>query len=169
MIAENFFRKEDEAYITRLRREIHEYPEVGFSLPKTVAVVKRELEAMGIPYTEKFGISSIVATINPDCDAKTVGIRADMDALPVEEKTEISFKSKIPGQMHACGHDAHTAILLGTTKALKRAEPGLKCRVKLLFQSNEEGEESGIVKQVYLKGYKKGDKVLRYAQVIVTQ
>ena len=148
MIAEKFFRKEDEAYITRLRREIHEYPEVGFSLPKTVAVVKRELEAMGIPYTEEFGIGSIVATINPDCDAKTVGIRADMDALPVEEKTEISFKSKIPGQMHACGHDAHTAILLGTAKALKRAEPELKCRVKLLFQSNEEGEESGACAMV---------------------
>ena len=148
MLAENFFHEDDAAYMIRIRREIHEYPEIGFDLPKTVALVKRELEAMEIPYTEQFGKSSVVATINPSCTAYTVGLRADMDALPMDELTDIPFKSKIPGAMHSCGHDAHTAILLGTARALKRAERDLKCRVKLLFQSNEEGDQSGACAMV---------------------
>ena len=73
-----------------------------------------------------------------------------MDALPVTEKTDLSFASGIPGKMHACGHDAHTAILLGTARMLKRAEEQgkLPCRVRLIFQANEEGEESGAAAMV---------------------
>ena len=99
-------------YVVKLRREIHEYPEIGFDLPKTLAVVRRELDAMGIPYTEEYGPSSIVATINPACKGFTIGIRGDMDALPMQEETGLPFASKIPGQMHACGHDGHMANLL---------------------------------------------------------
>ena len=133
----------DKDYIISLRHEIHEYPEIGFELPKTIAIVKRELEKLGIEYTEKYGESSVVATINPEKRHFTIGIRADMDALLIQEKTELSFKSKIDGQMHACGHDAHTAMLLGTAKALKKMENELSCRVMLIFQPSEEGIRSG--------------------------
>ena len=126
-------------YVVAIRREIHEYPEIGFDCPKTIAVVKRELDKMGYEYTEKFGISSVVATLNPEKQNFTIGIRADMDALPLQEKTGLPFSSKNDGKMHACGHDAHTAMLLGTAKALKSVEEAIDCRVKLLFQPYEEG------------------------------
>ena len=133
----------DKNYIISLRREIHEYPEIEFELPKTIAVVKRELDSLGIEYTEKYGESSVVGILNSDKDHFTIGIRADMDALLIEEKTDLPFKSKIKGQMHACGHDAHTAMLLGTAKALKEMEDNLSCRVMLVFQPSEEGMRSG--------------------------
>lgn len=125
-------------YAIAIRRELHQYPEIGFDLPKTLALVRRELDSMGIEYTEKFGRSSIVATINPDCQGFTIGIRADMDALPVQEQTDLEFKSKIPGQMHACGHDIHTAMLLATARRLVQMKDALRCRVKLLFTPAEE-------------------------------
>lgn len=133
----------DKDYIISLRHEIHEYPEIGFDLPKTIAIVKRELDSLGIEHTEKYGESSVVGVINPQKSHFTIGIRADMDALLIEEKTDLPFKSKIKGQMHACGHDAHTAMLLGTAKALKEMEDKISCRVMLVFQPSEEGMRSG--------------------------
>ena len=79
----------DKDYIISLRREIHEYPEIGFDLPKTIAIVKRELDALGIEYTEKYGESSVVAILNPK-GKFTIGIRADMDALLIDEKTDLN-------------------------------------------------------------------------------
>ena len=133
----------DKDYIINLRHEIHKYPEIGFDLPRTIAVVKRELEKLNVPYSEKYGESSVVGFINPNKKGFTIGIRADMDALPIEEKVDIPFKSTIKGQMHACGHDAHTAMLLGTAKALKEMEDKIDCRVLLIFQPSEEGVRSG--------------------------
>ena len=138
----------DKDYIISLRREIHEWPEVEFDLPRTVALVKRELDAIGVEYTEAYGESSVVAMIGPKTSAFTLAIRADMDALPVEETTDLPFRSRRSGFMHACGHDAHTAMLLGTAKALKGMEDKLACRVKLLFQPSEEGMNSGAMKMV---------------------
>lgn len=138
----------DKDYILNLRHTLHEYPELDFELPKTIALVKSELEKLSIPYTEEFAESSIVAYINPEKTDFTIGIRTDMDALPIEEKTDLSFKSKIPGKMHACGHDAHTAMLLGTAKALKAMEDQLDCRVMLIFQPSEEGVRSGAAELV---------------------
>ena len=126
------------AYARQIRRELHQYPEIGFDLPKTLAVVRRELDAMGIPYTEKFGRSSIVATINEEKSHFTIGLRADMDALPIQETADVPFKSKIDGQMHACGHDIHTANLLAVAKQLKAMEKDITCRIKLLFTPAEE-------------------------------
>ena len=138
----------DKEYILALRHEIHEYPELEFDLPRTLSVVRRELDALGIPYTEQYGRSSIVGFLNPDCKDFTIGLRADMDALPLTEKTDLPYASKIPGVMHACGHDAHTAMLLGTAKALKALEKDLKCRVMLVFQACEEGSDSGAREMV---------------------
>ena len=136
-------------YATGIRRELHQYPEIGFDLPRTLALVRRELDAMGIPYTEEFGRSSIVATINPECKGFTIGIRGDMDALPMQE-ADLSkpYSSKIPGQMHACGHDAHTAILLATARELKAREKELNCQVKLLFTPAEEYINPGCKEMV---------------------
>ena len=138
----------DKDYIIKLRREIHMYPEVDYDLPKTVALVERELEAMGIPYTEKYGKGSVVGYINPDKEGFTIGIRADMDALRMTEANDCEYRSRHDGMMHACGHDAHTAILLGTAKALKEMEKDLACRVKLVFQPSEEGITSGAVMMI---------------------
>ncbi len=138
----------DKEYIIKLRHEIHEYPELEFDLPKTLAVVRRELDALQIPYTEEYGRSSIVGFLNPECKDFTIGIRADMDALPLAEKTDLPYASKRPGIMHACGHDAHTAMLLGTAKALKSVENTLTCRVMLVFQACEEGVLSGAKEMV---------------------
>lgn len=129
----------DKDYIIKLRRELHKVPELTFELPKTLAIVRRELEEMGIPYTEKYGISSIVATLNEGVGNKTIAIRADMDALPIQEEADLEFASTHPGKMHACGHDCHTAMLLGTARKLKEMEKDIKCCVKFFFQASEEG------------------------------
>ena len=138
----------DKEYIIALRHELHEYPEVGFDLPRTIALVKRELDKIGVEYSENYGESSVVATINPEKTNFTIGIRADMDALLINEKNDIPYKSKIEGKMHACGHDAHTAMLLGTAKALYAMRDKITCRVKLLFQPSEEGIRSGAEEMV---------------------
>lgn len=134
----------DKDYILQIRHMIHEWPEIGFNLSKTTSLVKHELEKMRIPYTEKYGKSSIVGYINPTAQNYTIGLRADMDALLIQEVNDIPFKSKVKGQMHACGHDAHTAMLLGAAKALKEIESQLTCRVMLLFQPAEETESGAM-------------------------
>ncbi len=133
----------DRDYIVAIRRELHRIPEVGFDLPKTLAVVRRELEAMGIPYTDRYGKSSLVGYLGREDAGKTVALRADMDALPMAEETGLPFASQHEGKMHACGHDCHMAILLGTAKMLKAVEDSLPCRVLLIFQAAEEYAPGG--------------------------
>ena len=124
-------------YAKQLRHELHQIPEIGFDLPKTLAVVRRELDAMGVTYTEKYGKSSIVATIN-EGKPFTIGLRADMDALPVTEESNNPYPSQHPGQMHACGHDAHTAQMLAVTRKLNDMKDQIRCRLKILFTPAEE-------------------------------
>jgi amidohydrolase len=124
----------DNEYIQNLQHALHRIPELGFDLPKTIAIVKRELDKIGIPYTERYGKSSIVADLNPEKTDFTIAIRADMDALPITEQTGLEYSSEIEGQMHACGHDAHTAILLATVKALYEMKDEVACRVRFIFQ-----------------------------------
>lgn len=130
-------------YARELRHELHMYPEIGYDLPKTLALIRRELEANRIEYTEHFGKSSIVATLNPHCKGLTIGLRADIDALPIQEDSDLPWKSRIDGQGHMCGHDIHCANLLATGKWLKDHEDQLRCRVKLLFTPAEEYIEPG--------------------------
>ena len=129
------------SYIVSLRRRLHSYPEVGFDLPKTVATVCRELDSMGISYTDRYGKCSVVAELGEGDDI--LALRADMDALPMEEKTGLEYASKNSGMMHACGHDSHTAVLLGVVKYLKAHESELKRRVRFIFQPAEESSVSG--------------------------
>ena len=128
----------DKDYIIRVRRELHKVPELGFDLPKSLAILRRELDAIGIPYTEEIGRSCIIATLNEGIGNKAIAIRADFDGLPIQEETGLEFSSTHPGMMHACGHDTHAAMLLGTAKALKAMEKDIKCCVKFIFQSAEE-------------------------------
>jgi amidohydrolase len=133
----------DSNYIIAMRHELHMYPEIGYDNPRTLSIIKRELDKMGIKYTEKYGKSSIVATINEEKSSYTIGIRADTDALLIQEINDVQYKSKIKGQMHACGHDVHTAMLLGAAKALNEMKDNISCRIKLLFQCCEEGPDTG--------------------------
>jgi len=128
-------------YAVKIRRTIHRHPEVGFDLPVTTALVKRELLAMGITPDERYGVCSLAADLGQG--ERCIALRADMDALPVEENADVPFRSEIPGKMHACGHDSHTAALLAVAKYLKTHEEELSCRVRLIFQPSEEGAVSG--------------------------
>ncbi len=130
-------------YAVSVFEQLHRYPEVGFDLPKTTALVKRELEKMHIPYTTQYGMSSIVGYIGNRAGVPTIALRADMDALPVIEKVDLPYKSQNEGCMHACGHDSHTAVMLAAAKALKERESELPCNVRLFFQPSEEGAISG--------------------------
>ena len=132
-----------DSYVIGARRQLHMYPEIGFELDRTLDFLKSELDKMGVEYTDRFGKSSLVATINPEKTSFTIGIRADIDALPIQELNDIPYKSKLDGQMHACGHDAHTAIALDTCRRLNDMRDKIGCRVKIIFQSAEEYPPSG--------------------------
>lgn len=124
-------------HIVELRRAFHRQPEVGLDLPLTAALVRAELDRLGIAWKAAgSGTMADIGTRGP-----LVGMRADMDALPVAEKTGLPWASAIPGKMHACGHDAHMASLLGAAAILKaEADAGrLAFRARLIFQPGEEG------------------------------
>ncbi len=129
------------SYIVSVRRELHRCPEVGFDLSVTAGIVCRELDSMEISHTDRYGKCSVVAEIGDGEDI--LALRADMDALPIEEKTGLEYASKNVGMMHACGHDSHTAILLGVAKYLKEHESELKRKVRFIFQPAEESAVSG--------------------------
>lgn len=117
-----------------LRRNIHSFAEVGFELPKTVELVKNRLNEIGL-VPQDCGRSGVVATVGKG--ERCILLRADMDALPICEEACVDFKAE-NGNMHACGHDMHTAMLLGAAEILKKHEAELSCTVKLVFQPAEE-------------------------------
>lgn len=122
--------------MTAVRHELHRCPELGFDLVFTKPYVKAKLEEMGYEVTE-MGKAGLVTTVGKK-EGKCILIRADMDALPMTEDTDVDFKSEVEGKMHACGHDMHTAMLLGAAKILKAHEDELNGIVKLEFQPAEE-------------------------------
>ncbi|MEP3440015.1 MAG: M20 aminoacylase family protein [Sulfitobacter sp.] len=124
--------------MTVWRRHLHTIPELGFDCPKTAAFIKARLEEFGVDEIYP-GIaqSGIVAIINGTGKGRTVGLRADFDALPIEEETGVDYASTHPGVMHACGHDGHTAMLLGAAKYLAETR-NFAGRVALIFQPAEE-------------------------------
>ena len=104
--------------IVALRRSIHEDPELGLQTPKTTAKVREALAGLPLDYRDGPSTTGVVAVLKGAGDGKTVLLRGDMDALPMTEETGLPFASKIAGAMHACGHDAHTAMLVGAAKVL---------------------------------------------------
>lgn len=129
--------KELEGYVSEVRRDLHRHPEVGFDLAYTTEKVKSELEKMGYS-PQKCGKSGFVVTVGGKKKGKTFLLRADMDALPIEEEADVEYKSENKGKMHGCGHDNHTAMLLGAAKILKDMEDEIEGTVKLVFQPAEE-------------------------------
>lgn len=121
--------------LTLWRRALHQMPETGIKLPQTMGYIAQQLEDMGIAYTLHENISCIEATIGSG--GKCFLLRSDVDAIPIPEETDLSFRS-VNGNMHGCGHDLHGTILLGAAKLLKAHEKELPGTVKLLFQSGEE-------------------------------
>mgnify|MGYP000364805312 FL=1 len=120
-----------------LRREIHKYPELLYDLPKTSQLVKTYLRTLGLEVHSKVGVSGVVGVLRGE--GPCVLLRADMDALPIEETANLEYKSAYPGKMHACGHDAHVAMLLVAAKVLVGLKDRIKGSVKFLFQPAEEG------------------------------
>jgi len=121
-----------------IRRDIHRFPELGFEEERTAAIVERELDALGIEHRRVAG-TGVVGIVRGELPGRVAGLRADMDALPLDERSGESFSSEIPGRMHACGHDAHTAMLLGAAAVLQHERASLHGTTVLLFQPAEEG------------------------------
>ena len=121
------------------RRRLHQKPELGFEEQITAGVIQHQLQAWNIPHQTEIAKTGIVATINSDRPGKVLAIRADMDALPVQEANEVPYKSQHEGKMHACGHDGHTAIALGTAYYLSQHRENWQGTVKIIFQPAEEG------------------------------
>lgn len=130
--------KDLQEYIVGLRRDLHQIPELGLDLPETSDYVAAELDKLNIPYVRSKIDSGIIATIQGGKPGKTICLRADMDALPITEETGLPFASKHVGCMHACGHDTHTAMLLGAGKVLQAHKDELAGTVRLMFQTSEE-------------------------------
>lgn len=121
-----------------IRRHLHAHPEVSECEEQTAAFVAERLREAGLEPRTGVGGHGVVADIEGAEPGRTLAIRADMDALPIEETSGLPYASKNPGVMHACGHDGHTTILLGTAEALFRARASLKGRIRLIFQPAEE-------------------------------
>jgi amidohydrolase len=132
--------------ITAWRRDIHEHPEIGFEVHRTAGLVADRLRAFGcdevVPGVGKTGVVGVIRG-RKAASGKVVGLRADMDALPILEATGVPYASKTPGRMHACGHDGHTAMLLGAAKYLCEIR-NFDGTVVVVFQPNEEGLTGGI-------------------------
>ena len=124
--------------VVRLRRLIHQNPELAFEEEETARLVKETLQPLDLNLQTGIAKTGIMATITGAHPGPTLMLRADMDALPIEEQNDIPFKSKNPGKMHACGHDAHTASLLGTAMILARLKDQLHGAVRMIFQPSEE-------------------------------
>jgi len=138
-----------------LRRHLHQNPELSFKEFKTAEFVWNQLDAIGIADKQKLAATGIVALIKGrNADKKTVALRADMDALPIIEANEVPYKSQNIGVMHACGHDAHTASLLGAARILNELKNEFEGTIKLIFQPGEEklpGGASLMIKEGVLQ------------------
>ena len=126
--------------IISTRRDIHQHPELAFDEHRTAELVANRLQSLGIEVQTGVGKTGVVGILKGNGSGKTIALRADMDALPMQEINDIPYKSQNDGVMHACGHDGHTAMLLGAAEALSQKTDTLNGTVKFLFQPAEEGQ-----------------------------
>lgn len=148
-----------EQHVVGIRRDLHRRPELGFQEKETAALVARELSSLPLAVRTGVygtGVCALLQGSGPRRDSqqeKTILLRADMDALPIQEATGLPFSSQVPGVMHACGHDGHTAILLGTAMVLSRFREEIPGNVKFAFQPAEEteGGADGMIREGILE------------------
>lgn len=136
--------------LIKIRRDLHENPEVGFQETRTAAIVSVYLKQLGLDVRENLCETGVVGTLRGKYPGKTILLRADMDCLEMQEQNDVPYKSKVDGRMHACGHDAHTTWLLGAAKILTGMQDELHGNVKFLFQPAEETD--GGAKQMIAEG-----------------
>jgi amidohydrolase len=134
--------KQIQAQLIQWRRNIHRRPELGFDVHRTAELVATVLADLGLEVRTGIGKTGVIGYLGTD-NGPVIAIRADMDALPIQEENKVEYASRVPGRMHACGHDAHTAMLLGAATLLSRQDlPG---QVRVLFQPSEEvADEEGV-------------------------
>ena len=146
--------REWEQRLVEWRREFHMHPELSFQEVWTSGRIKEELGKMNIPYDTLPDSHAVVGIIEGAFLGKTIALRADMDALPIREESDVSYKSRIDGKMHACGHDAHIAMLLGAGGVLNEFRSSMKGKALLCFQSAEEvgGGHAELVKYLDDRG-----------------
>ncbi len=140
--------------VVATRRDLHRHPELAFEEVRTAGVVQQRLTELGIAHQTGVAKTGVVGIIQGGKPGKTLALRADMDALPILEENEVDYASTIPGKMHACGHDAHTASLLGTAEILMKIREELPGTIKLIFQPSEEklpGGASVMIQEGVLK------------------
>lgn len=125
------------------RRDLHMHPEIGFEVHRTAQIVAQKLEKLKLKVKRNIGITGVVADLNVPGAKKTIALRADMDALPIQEKNDVPYKSIMPNKAHLCGHDAHTAMLLGAATILTQIKDQLNTNVRFIFQPNEEALPGG--------------------------
>jgi amidohydrolase len=128
------------APLVELRQDIHAYPELGFAEHRTARVIADTLRAAGLEVHEAIGGTGVVGVLRAGDSGRTIGLRADMDALPIHEQTGLPYASRHEGCFHGCGHDGHMAMLLGAAQALAADPSGLDGTVHFIFQPAEEGQ-----------------------------
>ncbi len=133
------------ADVAQLRHAIHREPELGLNLPLTQARVLDALQGLPLEIRRGTGITSVVADLRGGQPGPTIILRGDMDALPLHEDNDVPFKSSIDGRMHACGHDAHTAMLVGAARLLTRRQQTLHGTVRFMFQPGQESYAGAVV------------------------
>lgn len=131
--------------VIALRREIHMYPETAFEEYRTSELVYRYLANLNLEVKKQVNKTGVVADLLVENPKGTVLLRADMDALPIQEENDVPYKSKVEGKMHACGHDAHTAMLLVAAKVLSNMKDKLNYNVRFVFQPSEERDPGGAI------------------------
>lgn len=129
--------KDIEEFLMEFQRDLHENPELSGEEYRTREKIMIELDRLHIPY-EKVGNTSLIASLKGSKPGRRIALRADMDALPIMEETDVPYRSKVPGVMHACGHDAHTAMLLGAARILSERRESISGEIRFFFQEGEE-------------------------------
>lgn len=145
--------KSYEEYVIDKRRDIHAHPETGFQEFRTSALIKDELKSFGFTIIENVGITGVIGILEGNKQGKTIALRADIDALNMQEELETTYKSQNDGVMHSCGHDTHTAMLLGAAKYFSEHKDEVNGTIKFIFQSAEEGPMPGGGKYVIDGGH----------------
>lgn len=144
LLSEKYFQE-----FIAVRRHLHTIPEMGYKEYKTSGYIIKKLSEFGIPYQRSVAVTGVVGSIHGrNAEKKTIALRTDMDALPIKEENKVKYKSKNKNMMHACGHDAHMACVLGAAKILNELRNEFEGTVKLIFQPSEEAFPGGAIKMI---------------------